>query len=340
MAKFLSCSELYETIQRKSSEAKEILWVCSPDIGTGAHKVFSQEILKNPPLDIRFVLRLDDIAIKRGETDPYEIQYFIEHFRDGSIKSHDTFHSIIYIFDNSALITSASLTVTAFEHNTEAGVLLDGSEVEEIKRYFEERLWANAKTIGDLKKLKKTWNLTQKTTANVNLNKIKLHTKIKDWTDNYVNAWYIAVPNRLSQKIEHKIKKETGWARELLLIGDIGYNAFKQLKLGDLTYLANLYKKTGKIEIESARVFDKSKVETDEGDLHVACQVQKNYLLEREQFNELLKNMKIPSRTCETILNGEQLNHLNSTLVQIKHKRKIKPKLKNQNFPKKAVQKE
>ena len=249
------------------------------------------------------------------------------------------FIQIIYIFDNSALITSANLTVTAFEHNTEAGVLLDGSEVEEIKRYFEESLWANAKSIGDLKKLKKIWNLTQKNPANVNFNKIKSYTKIKDWTEDYVNTWYIAVPNRMSQKIEHKIKNETGWARELLLIGDIGYNAFKQLKLGDLTYLANLYKKNGKIEIESARVFDKSKVETDEGDLHVACQVQKNYLLEREQFYELLKNMKIPSRTCETILNGEQLNHLNSTLVQIKHKRKNKTQTEKPEFPKKSCAK-
>ena len=316
MVKFLSCTELYEMIQQKSSEAKEVLWVCSPELGTGAHKVFSQEILKNPPSNIRFVFRLNDTAIKRGETDPYEIQYFIEHFKDCSIKSCDIFDSNIYIFDDSALITSANLAVTAFERNLEAGVLLEGSELGEIKRYFEEILWANAKPIGDLRKLKKTWNLTQKTRANETVNKIKPHTKIKDWTDDYVNAWYIAVPNRMTAKTEQKVKKEEGWAKELLLVGDIGYNAFKQLKLGDLTYLANLYKKTGKIEVESARVFDKGKVETDEGDLHVACQIQKNYILEREQFYELLKNMNIHSRTCETTLNQEQLNQLNLTLVQ------------------------
>ena len=327
MVKFLSCSELYETIQRKSSEAKEILWVCSPDIGTGAHKVFSQEILKNSPSDIRFVLRLNDIAIKRGETDPYEIQYLIEHFKDSSIKSHDTFHSNIYIFDNSALITSANLTVTAFERNTEAGVLLESAEVDEVKRYFQESLWVNAKSIGDLKKFKKMWSLTQKNPTNDSFNKIKSYIKIKDWTEDYVNTWYIAVPNRMSPKTEQKIKNETGWARDLLLVGDVGYSAFKQLKLGDLTYLANLFKKNGKIEIESARVFDKSRVETDEGDLHVACQVQKKYLLEREQFYALLKNMNIPSKTCETILNEEQLNHLNWSLSKLNTKKENK----NQN---------
>ena len=327
MVKFLSCSELYETIQQKSLEAKEILWVCSPNFGSGAHKVFSQEILKKPPLDIRFVIRLNDIAVKRGETDPYEVQYLMEHFKDSNVKSHDTFNSNIYIFDNSALITSANLTETAFESNIEVGVMLDGSEVDEVKNFFNQSLWQNAKPISDLKKLKKTWNLS-KTAVNGNLKKTKPHTKIKDWADSYVNTWYIGVLNRISAKTERKIKKETSWATELLLVGDIGYNAFKQLKLGDLTYLANLYRKRGKIEIELARVFDKGRVETDEGDLHFTCQVEKKYLLEREQFYELLKNMNIHSRTCETILNDEQLNRLSNTLSLIKHKRKRKAKTK------------
>ena len=328
MVKFLSCTELYETIQQKSSEAKEILWVCSPYLGSGAHKVFSQEILKNPPSDIRFVFQLNDIAVKRGEINPYEIQYLMEHFKDSSVKSHDMFDSNIYIFDNSALITSADLTETAFENNIEVGVILEGSEVDEVKSFFKEILWINAKPISDLKKLKKMWNLAQKTALNGNFKKTKPHTKIKDWTDDYVNAWYIGVLSQTSAKTERKIKKETGWATELLLVGDIGYNAFRQLKLGDLTYLANLYRKRGMIEIELARVFDKGRVETDEGDLHFICQIEKKYLLEREQFYELLKNMNIHSRTCEIILNDEQLNRLSDTLSLIKHKRKRKIKTK------------
>lgn len=280
MAKFLSCKELYETIQQKSLEAKEILWVCSPYLGLEAHKVFSQEILKNPPSDIRFVFRLNETSVRRGEVNPYEIQYFMEHFKGSSIKSHDAFHSKIYLFDNSALITSADLTKTAFESNIEVGVLLEDSQVDEVKNFFTQSLWETAKPIGDLKKFKQIWNLTQESVESSNLKKAKPHTKIKDWTDDYVNTWYIGVPYRISAKTERKIKKETNWRTGLSLVGDVGYRTFKQLKLGDLAYLANLNKKRGKIEIELARIFDKNRVETDEGDLHFAYETEHTCLLE------------------------------------------------------------
>jgi hypothetical protein len=301
--------------------------VCSPCLGSGAHNVFPQEILKNLPTDIRFVFQLNDDSVNEGNTDPYEIQFFIEHFKDNSVKSHDNFHSNFFIFDSSAIMTSANLTEPAYESNVEAGVMLDTLEADEAKSFFEQNLWLKAKPISDLKKLKKMWNLTQNTTDKKgSFKKSKFHTKIKDWTDDYVNIWYIGVPNRMSATTERKIKKETGWAPELLLIGDIGYNAFKQLKLGDLTYLSNLYKKRGKIEIQLARVIDKGRVETDEGDLHLACHVEKNHELEREQFYELLKNTGISSRSSETLLNDEQLKRLTDTLSSIKHKRKKKQK--------------
>jgi hypothetical protein len=322
MARFLSCSELYETIQQKSSEAKEILWVCSPYLGQNAHEVFSQEILRNPLSDIRFVFRLNYISVKSGEVNPYEVQYFMEHFKGSSVKSHDNFHSKIYIFDNSALITSANLTKTAFESNIEVGVLLDGPQVDEVKRFFDQSLWQTAKPIGDLRKFKRIWNAVQKSAKNVSLKKGQFHTKIKDWTDDYVDTWYIGVPFRLSAKTERKIKKETNWRTELSVVGDIGYQTFKQIKLGDLAYLADLSKKRGKIEIKLARIFDKSRVETDEGDLHFACETENNYSLEREKFYEMLKEAGIGSRTCETILSDDQLKHVTSVLSSIKHKRK------------------
>lgn len=82
-------------------------------LGLDAHKIFSQQILKNPPVDIRFVFRIDEATVKRGKVNPYEIQYFAEHFKSGSIRSLDSLHLNICIFDNAALITSASLTKTA-----------------------------------------------------------------------------------------------------------------------------------------------------------------------------------------------------------------------------------
>ena len=325
MTKLLCNKELYETILQKSLGTKEILWVCSPSLGSGAHRVFSQEILKNSPADTRFVFRLNDFAVKEGEINPYEIQYFIEHFKGAKIKSNENFHSNIYIFDNSALLTSATLTEEAFESNIEVGVLLEGTDAEEIKSFFNESLWNTSKPIGELKKYKLMWNLAQETTKKVNLRKTKPHTQIKDWTNDSINTWFIGVSQWLSKKSEHKIKKETNWQTNLSVLGDVGYNFFSHVKLGDDAYIADLSKR-GKIEIELVRIFDKARVETDEGDLHAVFEIEKNYTLEREPFHEMLKNANISSKTSETILNDNQLNQISIVLSSIKRKRKRKAK--------------
>jgi hypothetical protein len=323
MAIFLHNAQLYQTILQKSLETKETLLVCSTSLDIGAHQVFSQEILKNPPVDIRFVFRVNDFTIKHGEVNPYEIQYLLEHFKNISIRSSDNFNSNIYIFDNSALITSATLTKAAFETNIEAGVLLEGTEAEEVKGFFNESLWNSAKSIGDLKKYKPMWNLAQKTTKKINIKKVKPHTEIKDWTNTYINTWYIGVPKWLSPKFERKVKKETNWPTNLSVIGDVGYNAFLHLKLGDIVYIADLSKR-GKIGIELIHIIDKARIETDEGDYHAAFEIEKTYILKREPFYEMLKNANIKSKTSEIILNNDQLNQIAITLSSIKRKRKRK----------------
>ena len=323
MARFLSNAELYEIVLQKSSQTKEILWVCSPALGLGSHRVFSQEILKNPPADIRFILQVNDSAVKEGEVNPYEIQYLLEHFKGVSIKSHENFHSCIYIFDNSAVITSATLTEAAFESNIEAGVLLEGSDAEEARKFFNESLWNTAKSIGELKKYKLTWNLTQKNTKKSNLKKVKPHTEIKDWTNAYINTWYIGVSNWISAKSQRKIKKETNWRTDLLVLGDVGYHGFTQVKLGDYAFVADLSKR-GKIEVAYVKISDKARVETDEGDLHCAYETEKTYSLDREKFYEMLTNINIRSKTSETILNDEQLKQVANVLSSIKRKRKRK----------------
>ena len=63
MARFLCNTELYEIILQKSLDTRNILWVCSPSLGLGAHRVFSQEILKNPPADIRFIFQVNDFNV-------------------------------------------------------------------------------------------------------------------------------------------------------------------------------------------------------------------------------------------------------------------------------------
>jgi hypothetical protein len=332
MTKFLCNTELYETVLQKSQETKEILWVSSQSLSLGAHRIFSQEILKNPPADIRFIFPINDLSINKGEVNPYELQYLMERFKGINIKSHENFHSNIYIFDNSVLITSATLTDAAFETSTEAGVLLEGSDLDEVKNFFTQNLWDSSKSMGDLKKYKLMWNSSQKTTKPGNMKKIKPHTKIRDWTNDYIDTWYIGVSKWLSKKSEHKIKKETNWPTDLSVLGDISYHAFTQVKLGDFVYIADLSKR-GKIEIGLAKISDKARVETDEGDFHCAFETEKKYSLEREPFFEMLKNASIKSKTSEIILNDEQAKQIAEILFSIKKKRKRK-------FNKKLVKKD
>jgi hypothetical protein len=326
MVKFLSCNELYETIQKKSLEAKDILWVCSPNLGADAREVFSQEILKNQLADTRFVFRVTDLAIKSGDVNPYEIQYFMEHFNADNVRSHDNFNSNIYIFDNSALITSANLTKPSFESAIETGVLLDGSEVDEVKSFFNS-LWENTKTVRELQKLKKMWN-AEKSRNISDSKKIKPHTQIKNWTDDYVSRWYFTVPDLLSKKVESKIKKETNWASDLSVVADIGPSCFKNIKLGDLAFLANLKKKRGKVEVDLVRIFDKGTVETDEGDYHFAYRIEKTYLLERKRFYEMLVNATIGPKTWGAQLSENQVKWMSETLSSRKTKKPPKSKTK------------
>ena len=209
--------------------------------------------LKNPPADLRFLFPVNDLAIKEGGINPYEIQYLTEHFKGICIKSHENFHSNIYIFDNSVLFTSATLTEAAFESNIEAGVLLEGSESEGIKRFFVESLWNNSKLIGDLKKYKLIWNKNRKTPKKGILKKTKPHTQITDWTNNYTNTWYIGVSEWIAAKIENKIKRETNWQTNLSVLGDVGYNFFTHVKLGDYAHIADLSKQSNFAFVASKR---------------------------------------------------------------------------------------
>jgi hypothetical protein len=324
MGKFLACAELYMAIQALSSQTKETLWVSAQQLGTDAHKVFSQEILKHPPTDIRFVFRLNDETIKRNEIDPHEVQYLRERLKEDSVKACDKLHSNIFIFDNQALVTSANLTKAAFENNPEVGVIVDGEELTAVKNFFAEILWKNAKSVGDLKSFKKAWNLNQKQLVKKSQRRLKVvaHTNIADWSDEYANTWYIGVPNRFPARAMQEVRRETNWGNHLQVVGDVGYSAFKELKIGDLAYLADLYKQRGKIVVQMLRVYDRCKVETDEGDFHLACHVLKNFTLERNQFFELLKRMGIRSRSLDVRLSAEQLKVLSETLLSIKPTRK------------------
>jgi hypothetical protein len=328
MGRFLSDTQLYQAIQEKSAGTREVLWVCSQQLGVEAHKVFSQAITKTPPANVRFVFPLNDSTVKRGEVNPYEAQFLKERFKDENVKANDQATSNLYIFDDCAIITSAVLTTEAFESNLEVGVMIDGAEVEAAKAFFEQHLWQNAKPVGDLKKQKKLWNLNQKNALKKlkDNKRIKPRTLLAEWTDDVFSIWYLGVLNRLQVKTTNKIRGETNWGRELLLVGDVGYKAFRELQLGDLAYLADLTKQRGKVVVHLVRVRDKSRVETDDGDYHILCRVEKDYALEREDFYGMLKPLGVSSRSAEIQLSEEQQETVLGVLLTAKLKRRKRKK--------------
>jgi hypothetical protein len=104
-----------------------------------------------------------------------------------------------------------------------------------------------------------------------------------------------------------KIQKATNWPNNLQLIVDIGPSTFKQVKLGDKAIIADLAKKRASTtKLEFARIFDKSRVETDEGDLHFAYETINVYQINRDRFYSILKNARIEAKSTEILLNRDQ----------------------------------
>jgi hypothetical protein len=328
MAKFISGPVLYETVRQKSFEAKETFWVCSPLLGLDAHEVFSQETTRNPPVDMRFVFRINEATVKKGVVNPYEVQFFMEHFKNGSIRTHDAFHSAIYVFDNSALIASADLTKTAFQSNIEAGVLLDEeAQVNEAKNFFN-KLWETAKPVKDLQKHKKTWNASRMNEL-TKFKGPKPHTRIEPWKYDYVDAWYFSIPSAIAKRAVRKIQKATNWPKNLRLIVDIGPSTFKQVKLGDIAIIADLTKKRATTTtLEFARIFDKSRVETDEGDLHFAYETENVYQINRNRFYSILKNASIEAKSTEILLNRDQGKTITAAMPLAKARKRRRKRTK------------
>jgi hypothetical protein len=313
MVKFVSGSELYSLIQERSASAKNILWVCSPYLGESAHQIFSQNIIKTPPADVRFVFRVNDLSVKQGEVNPYEVQYLIEHFTE--IRTNDGFHCKIYIFDDSAIISSANLTKTAFESNIEAGVLLENQEIEEVKDFFAKTLWDNSAALKNVEKYKRIWKIREATSKSHSSCRVKKHTHIKEWTDDSVATWYFNVPFYFSKKIEQKIRREANLPKDIIIFVDMHITSFRNLKLGDLVFIVDLNKKRGKVDIETGRVFDKCKVETDEGDHHFAYQTIKTYKIDRKKLVAALGELNL-SKKSDTILTEPQIQELTNLITR------------------------
>ncbi len=322
MAKFLSGTQLYEAVQQKSAAAKEVLYVCSPRLELGAHEVFSQETVKHVPADVRFIFPVYDAAVKAGEVDPYEVEFLMEHFPNGQVRSVDGFSLNVYVFDDSALVTSASFVRSAYEGGGEAGVLLEGSEAAEARSFFCLGLWEKAKPVHDVRKLKKLWKHSKRSISSKAAGKSKPSVKVVPWADDSVSTWYFSVFDASVTKVMRRVQKEANWPRNLELVSDIGPVAFRQLRLGDNVFLADLSKNRNEVAVHFARVYDKARVETDVGDLHFAYETRKTYPTQRSVFYETLKSVGVPAKGSEIQLTQEQVNLLTSAFSSGKKKKR------------------
>jgi len=318
MARFLSEEELYPTILKNSVNAKNIFWVCSPYLGLDSHEVFSQKIMETPPKDIRFVFRLNMLSVRRGEVNPYEIEYFMEHFRRSSIKTNDAFHSKIYIFDDAALVTSANLSKSAFQTNIEVGVLLQQEQVQKVKSFFES-LWKISKPIRNLDGYKSAWNKAKakRKTSEDQYSKrpITPHTRIKPWNEDTANKWFIRVTEEMNKKTENALYKATHWTRKFGLIAGIERKTFESLRLGDIVYISDF---TGRsknvVKIEEARIKDKRNIETDDGNYHFIYEKMNGSKIKKNEFNQLSKKAKL-GKADEKVLDRKQANILKGAMA-------------------------
>jgi hypothetical protein len=322
MVRFLSEKELYPVILKESTKARNILWVCSPYLGQDAHEVLSSKIMKTPPKDIRFVFRLNSLSVKRGEVNPYEVEYFLEHFRNSNVKTNDSFHSKIYIFDNSALVTSANLSKRAFERNIEVGVFLQHEQMKKVKEFFE-RLWNISERVDNLDNYKNEWNKVktdrERSDDRSSKKAIRPHTKIQRWNEDIADKWFMYITEEFTRKTEKTILKDTHWSDQLDLVADLKLGTYKSLRLGDIVYI---FYTTGKnknaVEFEEGRVKDKREIETKEGNYHFVYEAlskrKRSFSLDKGEFDQLKKKFNINEDDYEVLLNKKQADILNKTL--------------------------
>jgi hypothetical protein len=318
MAKFLSEKELYPTILKNSAKAKNIFWVCSPYLGLDSHEVFSRKIMEAPPKDIRFVFRLNMLSVRRGEVNPYEIEYFMEHFTRSSIRTNDAFHSKIYIFDDAALVTSANLSKSAFQTNIEVGVLLQQEQVKKAKSFFE-RLWKISKPVRNLNGYKSAWNKAKAkrkpSEDQYSKRPITPHTRIKPWNEDTANKWFMRITKELTKETENAIYEDTQWARGFGLVADIKRKTFQSLRLGDIVYILDLTGRSKKfVKLEEAKIKDKRKIETDEGNYHFVYEKMNGSKIKKNEFSQLSKKAKL-GKADETMIDRKQANILKEAMA-------------------------
>lgn len=127
MIEFVRDTALYDAVRRLSANSKRV-WAASPYLGRGARNVFDPSFMS--ATDTRLL-----VDLKSGYVDKVELAAFRTWAPKGT-RTLRYLHAKIYVFDKSAIITSANLSRRAFERNREIGLVFTGTDASRARSAF------------------------------------------------------------------------------------------------------------------------------------------------------------------------------------------------------------
>jgi len=100
----------------------------------------------NKVSDLRVITNLSDSTVKLGVTSAQGVSQLWD-VSKGKVRVLDTLHAKAYLFDSSAVVTSANLSAQAFNHKVEIGVLLEERSLLKRLEIIFEQNWKIAREI-------------------------------------------------------------------------------------------------------------------------------------------------------------------------------------------------
>lgn len=208
--KILADQKLVNAVRKKSDKVLKRFWTAVPYIGnlSSVRKITGNKWIEDSSVDVRLIT--DTSSLTNFNSD--SLKKFLEL---GMVKNIPGLHAKVYIIDDSAFITSANLTNTAFSKRAEIGIYLNKSESKELIKQYES-WWNEGDLVSKLKiarklKSKKTVSREDKSGFNLPIrNKLledpgseEIHIPLRYLNyDNLVEAF-----NDFSQKYSKTVKR-------------------------------------------------------------------------------------------------------------------------------------
>ena len=127
MLRILKGTSLYRQI-RSLSTGSDRIWIASPHLGRDAHNIFDASF--QTAKDTRLLL-----DVRSGAVDRKELERLLQWAPD-RVRTLRGLRGKMYIFDLGAIVTSANLSLPAFERNHEIGILYRGEEANKVRQVF------------------------------------------------------------------------------------------------------------------------------------------------------------------------------------------------------------